>query len=84
MIVGPDAEAISEIVLLEKPTGKATRPVFTEIDRVLLLCNACEHGACMIDYWIRGEENTTECKPQSPCCPKCPLWTCAAECQSGE
>jgi len=38
------------------------------------------HGACEIDYWIRGEENLTECAPQSPCCPKCPQWTCLGGC----
>ena len=79
MIVGPDATAVDEIVLLEasqRPDSNIVRPVYTEIDRVFLLCNACEHGACEIDYWIRGKENITECKPQSPCCPKCPQWRC--------
>jgi len=47
----------------------AVRPVYTEIDRVFLLCNACEHGLCEIDYWIRGEENVTGCA-------KCPQWVC--------
>ena len=87
MIVAPDAEAIQEIVLLENDTGSmpgtfppssafhgAGRLVYTEIDRVLLLCNACEQGVCEIDYWIRDGKNVTECKPQSPCCPKCPQW----------
>jgi len=88
MIVGPDATAINDIVLLENDAvaGKfppssafsgAGRLVYTEIDEVFLLCNACEHGACKIDYWIRGEENITECVPQSPCCPKCPQWKCS-------
>ena len=69
-----------KIVLLEalpRPSDGAVRPVYTEIDRVFLLCNACEHGVCEIDYWLRGEENLTECVQQSPCCPKCPQWTCA-------
>ena len=67
MIKGPDAEAIHDIVLLENDAvaGKippsstfsgAGRLIYTEIDEVFLLCNACEHGACKIDYWIRGGE----------------------------
>ena len=82
MIVGPNAKAIEDMVLVEarqRPNG-STRLVFTEIDRVLLLCNACERGVCEIDYWIRGEENFTECQPQVPCCRKCPQWTCPPGC----
>ena len=78
MIVSPDAEPINEIVLLEaqeRPNG-TLHPVYTEIDRVFLLCNACEHGTCEIDYWLRDEENVTDCVPQSPCCKKCPQWMC--------
>ena len=85
MIVAPDATAINDIVLLENDAvaGKfppssafssAGRLVYTEIDEVFLLCNACEHGACKIPYWIRDEENVAVCQPQSPCCPKCPQW----------
>ena len=88
MIKGPDAETINDIVLLENdavagkiPPSSAFsgvgRLVYTEIDRVFLLCNACEHGACKIDYWIRDEDNITVCQPQSPCCPKCPQWKCS-------
>jgi len=87
MIVSPDAKPITDIMLLEawkRPVDNAVRPVYTEIDRVFLLCNACEHGACEIDYWIRGEENTTKCAPQSPCCPKCPQWMCSSSCHCGE
>ena len=87
MIVGADAKAIDEIVLLgtrRRLSDNTLRPVFTEIDKVLLLCNACEHGTCAIDYWIRGEENITECNPQVPSCKKCPQWTCASCCQGGE
>jgi len=66
MIVSPDATAIQDIVLVEN-TAKTIPPssafsgagrlVFTEIDAVFLLCNACEHGACKIDYWIRDKED---------------------------
>ena len=83
MIISPDATAIQDIVLVEN-TAKTIPPssafsgagrlIYTEIDRVFLLCNACEHGACKIDYWSRDEDNITVCKPQSPCCPKCPQW----------
>ena len=86
MIVGPNAEAIDEIVLLEvhrRPNG-SIRPVFTEIDRVLMLCNACEHGVCEIDYWIRDEENLADCRPQVPGCKKCPQWTCASCCHGND
>ena len=86
MIVSPDATAIQDIVLVEN-TAKAIPPssafsgasrlVYTEINEVFLLCNACEHGACKIDYWILDEENITVCQPQSPCCPKCPQWKCS-------
>jgi len=87
MIVSPDATAIQDIVLVEN-TAKTIPPssafsgagrlVYTEIDEVFLLCNACEHGACKIDYWIRDEENITVCQSQSPCCPKCPQWKCSS------
>ena len=85
MIIGPNTKAIEEIILLEawrKPSDNsgAFRLGYTEIDKVLLLCNACELGTCTIDYWIREEENRTECKPQVPCCPKCPQWTCPPGC----
>jgi len=86
MIVSPDATAIQDIVLVEN-TAKTIPPssafsgagrlVFTEIDAVFLLCNACEHGACKIDYWIRDKEDVAVCQPQSPCCPKCPQWKCS-------
>ena len=79
MITTPDAKAVTDIVLIEawhRPVDNAVQPVLTEIDKVLLLCNACKHGVCEIDYWIRDEENGTECLPQNPCCPKCPQWTC--------
>ena len=55
----------------------AGRVVCTEIDEVCLLCAACEIGQenpCKIPYWIRDEENVTECSPPSPMCPKCPQW----------
>jgi hypothetical protein len=86
MITRPDAEAVKDIVLLEarQRQNGTLRPVYTEIDRVFLLCNACEHGVCEIDYWIRGGENVTECIPQSPCCPKCPQWACASGCHGGK
>ena len=86
MIVAPDAKTITDIVLVEN-TAKTITPssafrgagrlVCTEINEVFLLCNACEHGACKIPYWIRDEENVTECAPQSPCCKKCPQWKCS-------
>jgi hypothetical protein len=82
MIVSPDATAVEEIVILEafqRPGSQKVRPMYTEIDRVFLLCNGCEHGVCEIDYWLRDEENATVCSPNSPGCPKCPQWTCPAE-----
>ena len=83
MIVSPDAQPVNEIVLLStrQRMNGTLRPVYTEIDRVFLLCNACEHGTCEIPFWIRGEENVTECVPKSPCCPKCPQWTCPGGCE---
>ena len=42
MIIAPDAKTIHDIGLLE--VAPHTRPVFTEIDQVLLLCSACEIG----------------------------------------
>jgi len=86
MIKGHDAESINETVLLETwkhPGSNKIRPVFTEIDRVLLLCNQCSHGPCEIDYWVRDEANITECKPQIPCCQKCPQWMCTPCCGCG-
>ena len=77
MIVAPDARAIDDIVLLEawqRPVDGAVRPVYTEIDRVFLLCNACELGACEIDYWIRDGENITNG------CQQCPQWKCDGDC----
>ena len=77
MIVRPDATATEDIFLLEawqRPVDGAVRPVYTEIDRVFLLCNICEQGPCEIDYWIRDRENITVG------CQQCPQWKCDGDC----
>ena len=71
MIVRPDATATGDIVLAEVKDSPKVRLVYTEIDRVYLLCKACEQGPCEIDYWIRGEE-----KNITAGCQKCPQWKC--------
>ena len=83
MIVSPNADPVRDIVLVESqqnlPDGSA-RLVHTDIDKVLMLCRACDRGICTIEYWIRDAENIKECKPQTPCCPKCPQWMCVPCC----
>ena len=83
MIVSPNADPVRDIVLVESqqnlPDGSA-RLVYTDIDKVLMLCRACDRGVCVIEYWIRDAENIKTCKPQTPCCPKCPQWMCVPCC----
>jgi hypothetical protein len=83
MIISPTAKPVTDIALAEYkviPGGfkqpDTTQFVFTWINKVYLLCNACEYGICKIEYWIRGGRNNFDCIPPSPFCPKCPQWTC--------
>ena len=79
MIVSPNANPVKDIVLVEYQRnlpGSPARLVHTDIDKVLMLCRACDRGPCTIDYWIRDAENVIECKPQGSHCKKCPQWNC--------
>jgi len=63
MIVSPNTQPVTGIVLAEiiiDPISGAKGIMLTEIDRALLLCNACGTRNCTIDYWIRDKETADD------------------------
>ena len=83
MIIAPNAEPVKDMALLQTwnhPVNGSVRIAHIAINKAVLICRACGKRICVIVYWIRGDENDFTCKPEVPCCPKCPQWMCTPCC----